>query len=218
MPVILRTVGECDAWLTADPAEALKMQRPLPDDALKIVAKGEKEDPPPGLTLREGTAALTPELPVCTGGVVTGAQQLPADPTLCFGEQCEKEGSPRHRPGCAVCGHAGSELRNSLRDLPTSRQCPSPEGGSRCEIPEAVLLRDGDECIRPRLQFLAGACPPIDHAGSDQRIGEAVRMTQFARLLDRRLASEVRLIEVAKATQVPREIVKQGTQGVLDVE
>ena len=64
MRVILRTAEECDAWLTADPTEALKMQRPLPDDTLKIVAKGEKEDPPPGLTLREGTAALTPELPV----------------------------------------------------------------------------------------------------------------------------------------------------------
>jgi putative SOS response-associated peptidase YedK len=40
MPVILRTIEECDAWLAADPAEALKMQRPAPDDALKIVARG----------------------------------------------------------------------------------------------------------------------------------------------------------------------------------
>src|SRR5215831_14786292 len=33
-------------------------------------------------------------------------------PTLGLGQQCEKEGRPRHRPRCAVCGHAGSELRN----------------------------------------------------------------------------------------------------------
>ena len=64
MPVILRTVEECDAWLTADPAEALKMQRPLPDDTLKIVAKGEKEDPPPGPVHREETSAVVPELPL----------------------------------------------------------------------------------------------------------------------------------------------------------
>ena len=43
-------------------------------------------------------------------------------------------------------------------------------------------------------------------------------MTEFARLLDRRLASEARLMEVAKETQVPREIYEQGDQGVLDVE
>ena len=62
--MILRTVEECDAWLTADPAEALKMQRPLPDDTLKIVAKGEKEDPPPGPVRREETSAVVPELPL----------------------------------------------------------------------------------------------------------------------------------------------------------
>lgn len=44
MPVILTTQAECDAWLSAEPAEALKLQRPLPVDQLKIVAKGERED------------------------------------------------------------------------------------------------------------------------------------------------------------------------------
>jgi putative SOS response-associated peptidase YedK len=44
MPVILRTAEEATTWLTAPPAEALKLQRPLPDDALRIVAKGTKED------------------------------------------------------------------------------------------------------------------------------------------------------------------------------
>ena len=44
MPVILTTPAECDPWLEQDTLDALKLQRPLPDDALRIVAKGEKED------------------------------------------------------------------------------------------------------------------------------------------------------------------------------
>jgi putative SOS response-associated peptidase YedK len=46
MPVILTTPEEADLWLEGETVEALKLQRPLPDDALKIVARGEKEDPP----------------------------------------------------------------------------------------------------------------------------------------------------------------------------
>ena len=44
MPVILTTQEEVDAWLTASASEALALQRPLPNDALRIVARGEKED------------------------------------------------------------------------------------------------------------------------------------------------------------------------------
>jgi SOS response associated peptidase (SRAP) len=44
MPVILTTPAEVDLWLTADAPKALELQRPLPDDALRIVASGEKED------------------------------------------------------------------------------------------------------------------------------------------------------------------------------
>jgi len=44
MPVILTTPAEVDRWLEADTVDALSLQRPLPDDALRIVAKGEKED------------------------------------------------------------------------------------------------------------------------------------------------------------------------------
>ncbi len=44
MPVILTTHAEIDLWLTAPALEALKLQRPLSDDALVIVARGDKKD------------------------------------------------------------------------------------------------------------------------------------------------------------------------------
>ena len=44
MPVILTTPEEIDIWKIAPPEEALKLQRPLPDDALMIVGRGEKKD------------------------------------------------------------------------------------------------------------------------------------------------------------------------------
>jgi putative SOS response-associated peptidase YedK len=44
MPVILTTPDEFDRWLQADTVDALALQRPLQDDGLRIVAKGEKED------------------------------------------------------------------------------------------------------------------------------------------------------------------------------
>jgi putative SOS response-associated peptidase YedK len=47
MPVILTTAEEVEAWMTAPPEEALKLQRPRPDGALRIVARGVKEDPAP---------------------------------------------------------------------------------------------------------------------------------------------------------------------------
>jgi putative SOS response-associated peptidase YedK len=45
MPVILTTEAEIEQWMTAPTRDALKLQRPLPDGALKIVLTGEKEDP-----------------------------------------------------------------------------------------------------------------------------------------------------------------------------
>jgi putative SOS response-associated peptidase YedK len=42
MPVILTTSDEFDRWLEGDTLDALNLQRPLPDDTLRIVAKGEK--------------------------------------------------------------------------------------------------------------------------------------------------------------------------------
>ena len=44
MPVILTTPDEIEKWMTAPTELALRLQRPLPDGALKIVARGEKKD------------------------------------------------------------------------------------------------------------------------------------------------------------------------------
>ena len=46
MPVILTEPTEFDRWLGAETIDALALQRPLPGEALRIVATGEKEDGP----------------------------------------------------------------------------------------------------------------------------------------------------------------------------
>ena len=49
MPVILTTPQEMDVWMRADWSEASALQRPLPDDILRIVATGERQDEPDAL-------------------------------------------------------------------------------------------------------------------------------------------------------------------------
>jgi putative SOS response-associated peptidase YedK len=46
MPVILTTPEEYETWLTAPMEAALKLQRPLSDHLLEIVAEGAKSDQP----------------------------------------------------------------------------------------------------------------------------------------------------------------------------
>ena len=44
MPVILTTLEECETWMSAPAEVALKLRRRLPDDALRIVATGDRQD------------------------------------------------------------------------------------------------------------------------------------------------------------------------------
>jgi len=44
LTVILTKEEEIETWMTATPAEALALQRPLPDRMLQVVARGAKKD------------------------------------------------------------------------------------------------------------------------------------------------------------------------------
>lgn len=44
MPVVLRTPEEIETWMTAPADDAMKLQAPLPDGLLQVVATGVKED------------------------------------------------------------------------------------------------------------------------------------------------------------------------------
>ena len=44
MPVIMTTEEKINVWRTAPPEQALTLQRPLANDAITIVAKGQRQD------------------------------------------------------------------------------------------------------------------------------------------------------------------------------
>ena len=57
MPVILTTPEEHHLWMTAPVEEALRLQRPLANGMLGVVASGEKQDPPLGASIGASPAA-----------------------------------------------------------------------------------------------------------------------------------------------------------------
>jgi putative SOS response-associated peptidase YedK len=59
MPVILTTQEEIDIWMMAPALKAPRLQRPLADDALIVVARGEKQDPPAASETRGSEKAQT---------------------------------------------------------------------------------------------------------------------------------------------------------------
>ena len=69
MPVILTTQAEVETWLTAPAPDALALQRPLCDGALKIVARGDrtgdglaggqKSSPTPSTVLSTSAGSVT---------------------------------------------------------------------------------------------------------------------------------------------------------------
>jgi len=64
MPVILTRPVEVDRWLAAEIPEAMELQRPLAENALQIVAKGQRED---------GASARLPDLSQDCGRSQKGA-------------------------------------------------------------------------------------------------------------------------------------------------
>ena len=62
MPVILTEAADIETWITAPWQIACRLQRPLPDGALRIVARGVKLDDPGAMLGAAVSRFLTPPM------------------------------------------------------------------------------------------------------------------------------------------------------------
>jgi hypothetical protein len=104
MPVVLTTQEEVETWMTAPPDEALKLQRPLPDGSLRIVARGVKEDP-------AGSADIA------------GPSRRKRKITSCWTYRCPaRAASKRYETsGCGIAARASSSTAGVAEPVPEQR-------------------------------------------------------------------------------------------------
>jgi hypothetical protein len=142
MPVILTKPEEIEAWMTAPAEEALKLQRPLPDGFLGIVARGEKKDE---LALRSlggvfFSRARSPFWPTSNALPLAVAPK----PHLRGAHPCVKENGPL----------LGLDQNHSFcrRAFPCLR---SPTRGAPPHLEKRLAPRNPLRCVRP----VFSACP-----------------------------------------------------------
>jgi len=112
MPVILTKSEDWDLWLSGSIAEAIALQRPLPNELLQIVATGEKADLAPVDQLRYSQASV--RFQTESGPCLRQAALL-------------KSANSRRREHAAICGLPIAYIRSWLSgSLQLSRQGRAP--------------------------------------------------------------------------------------------